>query len=146
MDAVVQAPAIQRLGGWPEALAVEVAFARRQRYELGVHDCLRFTCRCIEAMTGHDFWPRFAGYTTRREALKTIRAIAPTLGEAVGVVLGVPPAPTLSARRGDVVLYRDAEGEHLGVCVGPTVAVLGADGLLFIRLGHHGLGPCWRVG
>lgn len=130
---------------WPEALAAEIAFAQDQRYELGVHDCLRFTCRCIEVMTGANYWPRFAGYTTKRQALVTIARIAPSLGEAVSLVLDQPMQPAPFAHRGDVVLYRDAGGEHLGICTGATAAVLGESSLAFVRLDHPGIAGAWRV-
>lgn len=135
-----------RLPGWPEALAREVSAAAAQPYRLGEHDCLRFSCRCIEALTGADYWPRFAGYTTRREALRTIARIAPNLGEAVSIVLDADRQPGAFARRGDLVLYRDEAGEHLGICLGATVAVLGETGLVRVSLGHVGVLGCWRIG
>lgn len=131
---------------WPERLQEAVAAARDVPYQLGTHDCLRFTCQCIAAMTGVDFWPRFAGYTTRRQALVTIARIAPGLGEAVTIVLERPAQPVALCRRGDVLLYEDAAGEHLGVCLGLDVAVLGAAGLAFVRLDHPGLRSGWRIG
>lgn len=135
---------LRRRADWPEALAAAVEAARHLPYVLGQHDCLRFTCRCIEVMTGADFWPRFAGYSTRLQALRVIAAIAPSLGEAVGNILQTPSQPTAMARRGDVVLYRDASGEHLGVCTGAQFAVLTDQGLAFLPLaeGVH----AWRVG
>lgn len=134
-----------RVINWPDVLAAEIEAARVQAYVLGTHDCLRFTCRCIDAMTGVDYWPRFAGYTTRREALRTIAKIAPTLAGAVDIVLGQAMRPAPFAHRGDVVLFHDAAGDHLGVCVGLKAAVLGEAGLAFVRLDHPGVVGCWRV-
>ncbi len=131
---------------WPEALAAEIAAANSTPYVLGTHDCLRFTCRCVEVMTGVDFWPRFEGYATRRQAYLTIKAIAPTLGEAVSIVLGSAPIRVPQARRGDVMLYADDAGEHLGICTGSHGAVLGEAGLVFVRLDHTGLQQAWRIG
>lgn len=135
---------LRRCQDWPERLAATVALARHKPYQLGTHDCLRFTCQCIETITGVDFWPRFQGYTTRLQALRVIASIAPSLGEAVTAVLGISPQPVAYARRGDVVLYRDAGGEHLGVCVGVQIAVLHEAGLVLmpLRLAEG----CWRVG
>ena len=105
-----------------------------------------FCCTAIAAMTGTDFWPRFAGYRTRRQALVTIARIAPSLGEAVGRVLDVPPNSPRSALRGDVVLFRDDIGEdHLGLCVGAYVAVLGPSGLLRVPITDERLLGAWRV-
>lgn len=137
---------LTRTPDWPERLAEQVAAAQAKPYVIGVHDCLRFSCQCIFAMTGVDLWPQFAGYTTRREAVAVLAKHGATLEAAAASVMGVQPAPVLSARRGDVVTFRDRYGEHLGVCVGTHVAVLGHAGLLFVRLDHSGLGACIKVG
>lgn len=137
------APHLQRRAHWPEQLAATIEAARHQPYVLGQHDCLRFTCACIQAMTGADLWPRFAGYSTHRQALKTIAAIAPSLGEAVTVVLGRPHQPVPMAQRGDVLLYADAQGQHLGICTGATMALLTDTGLAFVPI-DQALAS-WRV-
>lgn len=135
-----------RVQDWPEKLAEQVALAQDKPYVLGQHDCLRFTCACIQAMTGEDYWPRFAGYTTKRQALKKIATIGGSLGEAVSVVLGRPALPSkLCAQRGDIALYQDENGDHLSVCVGPTVAVLTDTGLGFVRLDNDGVRNAWRI-
>jgi hypothetical protein len=141
----MQATTLTRREDWPEQLAAQVAAAQAKPYLIGVHDCLRFSCLCIEAMTGHDYWPTFAGYTTRREAVEKLQSIAPTLAEAAALVLGVDPAPAIAARRGDLLVYRDKLGEHMGVCTGGHVAVLGHSGLVMVRLDHPGLQNCVRV-
>lgn len=137
---------LTRRQDWPEQLAAQVAAAQAKPYVIGVHDCLRFSCACIEAMTGHDYWPKFEGYTTRRQAVDKLKSIAPTLAEAAAQVLGVEPVPALSACRGDLVVYRDKLGEHLGVCTGGFVAVLGHTGLVMVRLDHPGVQLSVRVG
>lgn len=119
--------------------------ARDAPYELGEHDCLRVACRAVEALTGEDLWPRFSGYRTRREALVKIARVAPSLGEAVTATLGLEPVAPRLARRGDIVLYRDVE-DHLGVCLGEHVAVLGPDGLAMVGLLDERLLHCWRIG
>lgn len=138
---------LTRRPDWPERLAAVVASAHAQPYVLGEWDCLRFCCAAIEAMTDVDFWPRFAGYKTRRQALVTIAKIAPTLGEAVSHVLQTAPVSVLQARRGDIVLYRDLLAEeHLGLCLGARVAVLGPRGLLRLPLTEAGMVSAWRIG
>ena len=144
----MQAPALPmvRLHDWPERLAAVAAAAQHQPYQLGQHDCLRFTCQCVDAVAGVDLWPRFAGYTGKLQALRTIAAIAPSLGAAVSLVLGVQGAAPLLARRGDVLLYTDVGGEHLGVCVGAVAVVLGPQGLAHVPLNDAGFLQAWRVG
>lgn len=138
---------LRRLEGWESRLAVVIEAARCAPYVLGESDCLRLACRAVQALTGVDFWPRFAGYSTRRGALVTIARIAPSLGEAVTATLAVSPTPTLSARRGDLVLFRDADGEdHLGVVTGSRVMVYLPAGLGSVALDHPGLLGGWRIG
>jgi hypothetical protein len=131
---------------WPEQLAKEVAGAQALPYQIGQHDCLRFTCRVICAMCGVDFWPRFSGYKTLREAQDKISTIAPTLKEAVCKVLVQSPLPPLQARRGDVLVYEDAGGQHLGVCTGAFVALLHRHGLVMLPINATGMLCSVRVG
>lgn len=137
---------LKRLDNWPEALAEQVALAASCAYVLGEHDCLRFSCACIEAVTGENFWPQFAGYKNKVGAYRTIQSIAPTLKEAVSKVLGTEPQGVLFARRGDLMLFMDASGEHLGVCIGTRVAVLAPEKLHYLPLDHSGLLCSWRIG
>jgi hypothetical protein len=138
---------LTRRADWPERLAEVVASAQDRPYVLGWWDCLRFCCAAIDAMTGTDLWPRFAGYKTKRQALVTIARIAPSLGDAVSIVLAREPIVPMQAGRGDVVLYVDNDGEsHLGLCLGSKVGVLAPDGLLQLPLDHAGLRHAWRVG
>lgn len=138
---------LRRRHDWPERLLAVVESARLKPYVLGENDCLRMACACVEALTGVDFWPQFAGYKTKRQALVTIAKIAPSLGDAVTATLGMPPAPTLSAQRGDLFLYRDERGEdHLGVCVGRHVVLMAAEGTLQMGIDHPGLLCSWRIG
>lgn len=140
------ATAFIRREDWPERLALQVSLAQRQPYALGVHDCARFACLCIEAMTGVDLWPRFAGYSTLAQAHRVAVRLGGSLPGAAAALLGVNPAPVAQARRGDIVTYRDESGEHLGICTGVHVAVLGPQGLAHLPLNHPGMGVCVRVG
>lgn len=138
---------LTRTSGWEQRFADVIEAARHRLYALGQWDCLRLACEDVAALTGVDFWPRFAGYRTKRQALVTIARIAPTLGEAVSATLGVSPTPTLGARRGDLALYRDAVGEdHLGVVVGAAVMLTLDTGLTSVGLDDAGLLCAWRVG
>jgi cell wall-associated NlpC family hydrolase len=132
---------------WPERLAAAVDAARGKPYVLGENDCLRLACAAVQALTDDDYWPRFAGYKTKRQALARIARVAPSLGEAVTSTLGVSPSPTASAWRGDIVLFRDERGEdHLGVCLGRQVVLMAAEGTLLMGREHPGLLCSWRIG
>lgn len=121
-----------------------IADAENVPYRLGEHDCLNVACAVVQARTGIDYWPQFAGYKTKRQALVTIARIAPTLRGAVSKVLSTPELPPRMAQRGDLVLYRDTD-EHIGICLGRDVAVLGADGLQRISIMSDALVAAWRV-
>lgn len=139
--------ALQRQQGWELRLNAVLESARRRPYVLGESDCLKVACETVAALTGTDFWPRFAGYTTKRGALVTIARIAPSLGEAVTTTLGTPPQRVFAAWRGDLLLFRDEHGEdHLGVSCGPNVALTAPEGWLLIPLSHPGLLCSWRIG
>lgn len=133
-----------RREGWEVRLAALIDAARSKPYALGEHDCLRMACAVVESLTGVDHWPRFAGrYRTRRGARLVIRQIAPSLSEAVSIVVGVSPQQMTVAQRGDIALYREPADEHLGVSLGHCVAVLGPAGLQFVRPGD--CAHCWRI-
>lgn len=138
------APAMTRRADWPERLAAVIEAARHEPYCLGQHDCVRLTMRCIEAMTGVDLWPRVAGYKTKAQAMRIIASMGSSLGEAFTALLGRQPQPVALTQRGDVLLYQDEEGHHLGICVGSTMALMAERGLVFLPL------SCalasWRVG
>lgn len=139
-----------RRDGWESRLAAVIEAAAGRPYVLGENDCLRLACAAVEALTGVDFWSRFSGnrgYKTKRQALVAIAKIAPSLGEAVTATLAVSPAPTFSALRGDLLLYRDEQGEdHLGVCIGRDVVLMAAEGPLTVGIEHPGLLCSWRIG
>lgn len=138
---------LHRQQGWELRLNAVLETARRRPYVLGESDCLKVACETVAALTGTDFWPRFAGYTTKRGALVTIARVAPSLAEAVTATLGVKPSGVFAAWRGDLLLYRDEQGEdHLGVSCGPNVALTAPQGWLLIPLSHPGLLCSWRVG
>lgn len=139
-----------RLDGWESRLMAAVEAAQHKPYVLGENDCLRLACASVEALTGVDYWPRIVGkrgYKTKRQALVIIAKIAPSLGEAVTATLGVPPAPTFSAMRGDLVLYRDEAGEdHLGICIGREVTLTAEHGVITVSIDDKRLVCSWRIG
>lgn len=147
MGARLNRTVMARTQGWESRLMAVVEAARVEPYVLGVHDCFRFACRAVEALTGADLWSEWAGrYRTRRQALRRIHEYAGAgFTEAGSKLFGGSPVPCAQARRGDVLEYRDDRGEqHLGVCVGADVAVLAEQGLAFVRLSR--CRHAWRVG
>lgn len=135
-----------RLEGWEGRLAEVIEAARRARYELGVHDCFRVACAAVQALTGEDRWPLFAGrYSSKRQALALLARYGSSFDAAASWFFGSQPLPVPMARQGDVVKFVDAAGEsHLGICIAAEVAVLGPGGLVFIA--RSACACAWRVG
>lgn len=135
-----------RREGWESRLAAVIDAAWHRPYVLGENDCLRLACASVEALTGVDYWPRFAGYKTKRQYRHVICKVAATYGDAVTKTIGVSPAPARAAQRGDLVMYRNhLDEECLGVCVGARVALLGPDELLQLPLTDAGMLASWRI-
>lgn len=134
-----------RLEGWESRLWALVEDARAKPYVLGEHDCFRFACRVIEALTGTDRWPEFAGYRTKREALRKLAHFGSSFESAGDWFFCSANVSPKLARRGDIACVETEDGEkHLGVCLGRDTAVLAPDGLLMIPI--LVCRCAWRVG
>lgn len=137
--------AVVRLDGWEERLARLVDDADKRAYRLGEHDCFRFACDTVQALTGREVWSQWAGrYSRRAECVRLIRGVAVDLRAAVAAVLGVEPIPVAMAGRGDIYLFEDGL-PHLAVGLGSQVLVLLPVGLGIIRPNDPRLTAAWRV-
>lgn len=135
-----------RLEGWESRLVDVVEQARHRPYQLGQHDCFRLACAVVQALTGADRWPAFAGcYATRGEAVRHIAKFGSSFEAAASAFFGGDPVHVRMARRGDLCAYTDPSGEkHLAVCMGERVAALGESGVLWMPL--QACHACWRIG
>jgi len=133
-----------RLDGWESRLNAVLENARARPYVLGAHDCFRVACLVVEALTGVDRWPEFAGYTTKREALHKIAAHGHSFEQAGDWFFG-ERIDLKFARRGDIAALATPDGEkHLGIVMGRQLYVMYELGLTAVPLG---LAHCaWRVG
>ena len=135
---------MSRLQGWEARLAAVIEAARTKAYAIGEHDCFRLACAAIEALTGENRWPEFAGkYASRREAMRLLARYGSNFDAAGDWFFGGTRVPMARARRGDIAKYLDVE-PHLGIVTGSQVAVLADRGLISVPLSacEH----CWRVG
>jgi hypothetical protein len=134
-----------RREGWERRLLAVIEAARAKPYALGEHDCFRLACQTVEALTGVDRWPEFAGYRTRREAMRKLAEHGSTFEAAGDWFFGAPRVDVRLARRGDICCVQTVDGEkHLGVCLGAEVALLGPEGLAYTPL--LTCRCAWRVG
>jgi hypothetical protein len=135
-----------RLEGWELRFVEAIERARFAPYKLGEHDCFRFACQIVLALTGVDRWPEFVGrYHDRRSAIVLIHQYGSSFEAAFDKFFGTERISVLNAHRGDIVAITDATGErHLAVCMGPYLAALKPEGLLFLpRCAAH---CAWRIG
>lgn len=129
------APRPMRTNGWESRLGATIESARHKPYQLGRHDCFTFAGQCMAALTGVDTTLPWRGrYRTPRGALRLLRKHGGSIEGALEILTGSKAAAAGMARRGDWLLYLDAGGPHIGVCVGARVAVLADDGLRFVGL------------
>ena len=135
-----------RREGWEGRLAAVLEDARARPYELGVHDCFRTACAVVEALTGVDRWPEFAGrYSTERQSRRLLAVYGRTFREAFDWFFGAAAIDVKFARRGDIAAWADPDGEqHLAVVDGARAWVLGPQGLLEVPLASCRC--AWRVG
>lgn len=113
-----------RQQGWEKRFAEVIEAARAQPFEWGVSDCWRLACSSVEALTGEDRWPMFAGqYYTKGEALRIIALHACSFEDFAGWFFGARPIDPRFARDGDLMLVRQPGMDALGVCVGSSIAV-----------------------
>lgn len=135
-----------RLDGWEKRLAELIEAARSRPYVLGEHDCFRLACAVVEALTGVDHWPKWAGkYRTKREALALIATYGSNFTDAASRMFDGPPIEMPFAHRGDIAEFRDPSGEaHLAIVLGADVAVPVDTGLLFLK--RRACRHAWRIG
>jgi hypothetical protein len=117
---------------WPLRLEEEIEKARSRKFSWGTHDCALWTAGVVAAITGVDYASAWRGqYTSEFGALKAIAKNGyEGLDEVVTKALG-EPVNTLTAQRGDVVLFDGA----LGVCTGSSAAFVTVDdGLTFVPI------------
>lgn len=127
-----------RLQDWPLRLDAQVAQAVARTWKIGAHDCVSFARACAIAITGED---PLAGieWRTRAEMRRLTRAgLAALATEALG-----PPIGVGFARRGDIVLLPNANGDSIGVCLGRTSAFADAIGLRFVQTLDCAM--AWRI-
>jgi hypothetical protein len=127
-----------RRPNWVARLRETVAAQESAEFSYGKHDCALFAGRCVDAITGSEMTKAF-GYSDRRGAVLALRREG-GLEAAVTNRLGEPVAGH-NARRGDVCMI---DVKTLGVCLGPTIAVLDDRGFLFYPLARAQ--KHWRVG
>lgn len=147
---------VDRVPDWRAALNALVEDRRHTPHEWGTHDCGLWFADAHLAITGVDEAAKARGkYKTALGAAKTMRCVwGVDRMELIAEKLYGPRLPISFARAGDPVLadlallgLQDPDegglGLAVGVCLGSTTALTGAEGLVFLPTlslvgTHHG--------
>ena len=133
---------LARVPDWPLRLNAAIEAARNRPFVWGEHDCCLWAAYCVRLLTGVDHAAVWRGYYT--DARGGLKLLAKSGGvEALATAALGAPIAAKQAQRGDVVLVKAGRRTALGVCVGPTVAAPGVDGLLFVPMSQWI--KAWRV-
>lgn len=130
-------PQLIRAPGWESRLIAEIERTRLQPFEWRKNDCCAFVCRCVQAITGQDF---FAGFEYR-SGMSALRLLAREGGILSICSRFLPEGNPPFARRGDVVMTARTS---IGICTGKYAMVPGEFGLIPIR--RSAWLRAWRVG
>jgi uncharacterized protein DUF6950 len=103
---------MKRLPNWQPLLAAQIEKAQHSKFEWGVFDCALAACDAALAITGEDPGAPYRGkYKTEAEANALIGSGNGALGTFAATIaasIGAKEVPKLFARRGDIVLVRNA--------------------------------------
>lgn len=131
-----------RLENWPERLSHLISDSDHRSFTWGAHDCCLFAADAVMELTGVDFGAELRGtYSTALEAARILKKRGGVCGIA-SAALGAE-IPPMMAQRGDIIMYRSANGEALGVCIGAQFVAAGTHALL--RGGMDEALAAWRV-
>lgn len=144
-----------RLPDWPSALAACIREQQQRPPRWGTDDCLTWTARCVEAMTGTDPLAAVRGtYSTPAGAARVLRRVF-GVERPVDLMdrLWGPRLHISQARMGDVVVVRlpEHDGELMdlaaGVCYGRRSFFVGSDGDRhgLVALDTLSLEHCYRI-
>lgn len=138
---------MNRLPDWETRLARAIAAARRTPYKLGDHDCFLFAGRVAQALTGADPVAIYKGtYATRLESLRLMVSLGGSAEAVVDAVFGFPRQDRNFARRGDLHLIEFGGDPHLGVDLGPSLAVPAETGFVVFPRATPFWRAAWRAG
>lgn len=99
---------VKRKDNWPELLSAYLSERRKMPFKWGENDCLQFASRCVERLTGDNFYEEYLGYTTKEGA----EAVLAEHGGVIAIItryLGQGTRNFLTATRGDLAIIKMPE-------------------------------------
>lgn len=117
--------------GWELRLSGYLRESRKKKFVWGEHDCILFSAKAYEAITGIDFYTKYLPYSTKKEAMD----ILSYHGGMEGIIsenLGAGNSQVKKASRGCPILLK----ERYLMCGivsddGASIAIPGNNGLSF---------------
>ncbi len=113
---------------WEAQLTAVLSNAEKMPFSYGLHDCGLFAADCVLAITGKDPAAEMRGtYGTEEEADALVArygSLLALLTEKLG-----EPKKGRGMEKGDIILFVLFGIEHVGVCLGEKVALVGDTGL-----------------
>lgn len=125
---------MSRLPDWRSRLAAYIERVRRAPFAWSTHDCCMFAAGAVEAVTGADPAAELRGtYGDLAGGMTALgrAGFAGPVDMARALFDRVPPA---LAQVGDVAVVDTPEGPALGVVQGPSIFVVGPEGLRTVDL------------
>ncbi len=99
-------------------------------FKWGTNDCCTLFAKAVEATSGRDILRGYRGYKTKKGAAKKLRDKGHgTLVKFVKSCMG-DEIHIAQARHGDIVMQ---DARRVGVCCGRWTAMLGDDGIAYVR-------------
>jgi hypothetical protein len=129
---------------WLERLHTFLANSTVDTFEWGRNDCVLFTARCVEELTGENPLASILANWTDEDSAKAALEIYGGLRAATTSVLGPPMDNPLFAQRGDVALTEVRGREFLAIHLGYQLIGLSSVGLVHIPTNH--VQCVWAVG
>lgn len=94
---------IQRKENWPMLLSAYLAAARTKPFQWGENDCMLFVSKCVEELTGVNFYDEFLGYIDEAGAKTAVESHG-GIFEIIKNCLGEGTRQILTGGRGDVAV------------------------------------------
>lgn len=135
---------VKRVEDWPERLHAFIESRRDRSFEWGGNDCCVFCADEALELTGEDPMAEWRGrYDSRLGAARmVVESGCADLAELVGTKL--PEIPSLTAQRGDWVMFEAEDGPALAVVMGTHAAGVGPQGVTWVPMDRWT--RAWKVG